>query len=368
MTRKSFDLLVVGAGPAGGACALGAARAGLRVLVLEANRWPRHKVCGDCLNPNTRPILRRLGISDEVDRLPQVSLDAAVFTSTTGLALTVPLPGGEAGERAIRRRDLDECLLAAAVQAGAIFRPESALEGIRRTPQGWCAQAPGGPWEARVLVAADGRNSTTARLLGMMPPPEAGRDTRVSRQTHFRRHPGSPNHVQLMLSRNGYAGVAPVDAQTVNLCLVAQPPHLQALEQEILERTGLSQPEPWRSVTPLTRTTIAAARPGLFLAGDAARVVEPFTGEGIYYALRSGELAGLGAADFCAGAAPVELAAAYRRRHRRIYRGRLAVNRLARLAVRHPSMGDQLIRLGCAWPGWVQFLAHGVLRRVETGL
>jgi flavin-dependent dehydrogenase len=91
----------------------------------------------------------------------------------------------------------------------------------------------------------------------------------------------------------------------------------------------------WRTITPLARAPLPACRPGLFLVGDAARVVEPFTGEGIYYALRSGELA--------AAAISTGNHRAYAGAHRKLYRGRLWINSLARCAVEHPRLTTSLL-------------------------
>src|SRR4051812_36612398 len=76
---ETFDVLIVGGGPAGSACAAFCAKAGLRVLVLEREIFPREKVCGDCLNPSCWPSLERLGVRDAVVRLPHGRLDQVEF-------------------------------------------------------------------------------------------------------------------------------------------------------------------------------------------------------------------------------------------------------------------------------------------------
>jgi flavin-dependent dehydrogenase len=94
----------------------------------------------------------------------------------------------------------------------------------------------------------------------------------------------------------------------------------------------------------------------LFLVGDAARVVEPFTGEGIYYALASGALA--------ADCLIRDDLAAYESGHRALYRGRLWINLLARFACKHPSIGSAFVRMAHAMPSALEFLTRKVTRLV----
>jgi flavin-dependent dehydrogenase len=97
---------------------------------------------------------------------------------------------------------------------------------------------------------------------------------------------------------------------------------MAALRSWAETRFRISPEHSWRTITPLTRAPIVAARRSLFLIGDAARVVEPFTGEGIYYALASGELAAEAIISQQNGRDKAEVAAAYAAAHARLYRGR----------------------------------------------
>ena len=109
------------------------------------------------------------------------------------------------------------------------------------------------------------------------------------------------------------------------------------------ERFQISPDHSWRTITPLTREPIVPGQSSLFLVGDAARVVEPFTGEGIYYALASGELAAKAIQLQHGGGGAVEVAAAYSSSHAQLYRGRLWINRLARSAVLSPRIASGLL-------------------------
>ena len=114
---------------------------------------------------------------------------------------------------------------------------------------------------------------------------------RVALQTHVPLPRNFGERVVLQLLREGYSGQAPVGDGLLNLCLVSRPNDLAAIKRWAENAFAIPVDHPWRTIAPLARASLPAAASGLFLVGDAARVVEPFTGEGIYYALRSGELA-----------------------------------------------------------------------------
>src|SRR5438132_8503389 len=105
-----FDVAVIGAGPAGSTCAAFCASNGLGVVLIERERFPREKVCGDCLNPECWPILRRLGIDQRVRASAHGTLDWVEFINLRDGHLRIDLPRGATAEIAIIRRGFD-CLL-----------------------------------------------------------------------------------------------------------------------------------------------------------------------------------------------------------------------------------------------------------------
>ena len=160
---------------------------------------------------------------------------------------------------------------------------------------------------------------------------------RVALQSHVRLPPGFGDRIVLQLVDEGYCGQAPLGDGLLNVCLVSRPADLPAIKAWAEKEFSVSANHSWRTITPLARSALPAVGPGLFLLGDAARVVEPFTGEGIYYALRSGELA----ASAIRAGDPRQYATA----HRRLYAGRLWINSLARYAVQHPRLASALLRI-----------------------
>ena len=328
-----WDVAIVGSGPAGASCAAFCASAGLRTLVLERAVFPREKVCGDCVNPSCWPVLERLGVAAEVRGAPQGKLTSVDFIAVDGRSVRVPLPAGETAEIALRRSVLDQILQCRANSLGAEVRVGETLLSVRREQEGWTLQTKNFSEQTRLLVAADGRNSTVARLCHLMP--RKGRD-RVALQTHIPLPKNFGDRVVLQLLREGYSGQAPVGAGLLNLCLVSRPVDLTAIKSWAEDKFAIPAEHEWRTIAPLARAPLPPSHPGFYLVGDAARVVEPFTGEGIYYALRSGELA----AEAIVAGDP----ARYRKAHRQLYRGRLWINLLARVAVEHPSLTSRLLR------------------------
>ena len=318
-----YDVAIVGGGPAGATCAAFCAKAGLRVVVLEREKFPREKVCGDCLNPSIWPVLGRLQLEERVRGLPHANLERVEFIALNGRSVSVPLES----EIAIKRSVFDAVLLQRAREFGAEIQEQVTLTSITRSNE-WLLN---NELRARCLVAADGRNSTVARLLGLLPRIEK---ERVALQAHVPLPRDFGHRVALQLLPGGYSGQAPVNERELNVCLVGRAASLRSMREWAAQKFHLPRDQQWRTITPLARHAISPAHRDLFLVGDAARVIEPFTGEGIYYALRSGELA----------AHAIIHGSDYARAHAATYRQRLWINRLARFAVVSPRFGSALLR------------------------
>ena len=343
----SFEVAIVGAGPAGSTCAAFCAAAGLRTLLIEREKFPREKVCGDCLNPSCWPVLRRLGIAERVRQLPHGILNAVEFIALGGRKVIIDLPSGEESEIAIKRSLFDMLLMSRARELGTQVYEETTVTALTSS-NGWKIEtARGATFAAQTLVGADGRNSTVARLCNWLPRPAR---ERVALQAHIALPAGFGNRVVLQFLPEGYSGQAPVNRDELNLCLVSNPSNMAALRHWAEKQFALQQDHQWHTITPLTRAALAPARDKLFLVGDAARVVEPFTGEGIYYALRSAELAAQAIVKVIRGNHDVDPASEYAEAHAAIYRGRLWINRLARAAVLSPRITSFLIHAARTQP------------------
>jgi geranylgeranyl reductase family protein len=336
------DVAIVGGGPAGSICAAFCAAAGLRTMIIEREKFPREKVCGDCINPACWPVLHRLGVFEPIRALPHGKLDRVEFAPIAGDDITIDLPAGDESEIAIKRSLFDNLLLNRARDVGAEIREESIVTAITRSPEhNWKIDIVRDTIVARILVGADGRNSTVARLCNLLPRPTR---ERVALQAHVALPSGFGNRIVLQFLPEGYSGQAPVNDRELNLCLVGKPSSIAALRRWAEKHFAIPGDQQWRTITPLTRAPIRTTRANLFFIGDAARVVEPFTGEGIYYALRSGELAAEAITKLLRGDNQESVLHEFNRAYQAMYRGRLWINQLARTAVLSPRLASALLR------------------------
>ena len=340
---KRFDVVIVGGGPAGSSCASFCARAGFQTVVIEREKFPREKVCGDCLNPSCWPVMERLGVTQEVLSLPHSKLSSVDFIAIDGSRVSVELPSGTDCEISVKRSLFDNLLLTRAREFGAEIREQTTVTALSRNNDWEIQTAPDATFHARILIAADGRNSTVARLCNLLPRPAR---ERVALQAHVPLPRNFGHRVVLQFLREGYSGQAPVNETELNVCLVGKPSTISTLRHWASGQFRLPAGQAWRSVTPLTRSPVPCARENLFFIGDAARVVEPFTGEGIYYALRSGELAAKTVTKILGGDERQSALHEFARAYAEMYHGRLWINRLARAAVLRPRLGSSLVRSG----------------------
>src|SRR5690349_5425446 len=213
---ETFDVAIVGGGPAGSSCAAFCARASLRTLVLEREKFPREKVCGDCLNPSCWPVLKRLSLAQRVRDLPHSKLDSVEFIAIGGRNVIVDLPSGDYCELSVKRSLFDALLLKRAQELGAHVHEETTVTALVHD-ENWKIETDRGEnFSARILVGADGRNSTVARLRNLLP--KAKRE-RVALQAHIPLPLNFGRRVVLEFLPNGYSGQAPVNETELNLCL-----------------------------------------------------------------------------------------------------------------------------------------------------
>lgn len=314
---STFDVLVVGAGPAGSVAATVLARAGVRVCLVDRAHFPRPKLCGDTLNPGARAVLRRLRLDAAIDAVA-LPLDGMRVTGD-GVTVEARYPDGLRGA-SLSREQVDAALLRAAVAAGAEFRegvavraPVLKADARGRTVVGVaCAGADGEgeEWLAPVTIAADGRRSTLAFALGLSRHPRAPRRWAIgacATGVH-----GLTSFGEMHIRQGHYIGVAPLPGGVANLCVVRPASGGDAAlqrPQQVLADALASDPmlrermadarylAPPMVLGPLAvdRVDDAAVPDGLLLAGDAAGFIDPMTGDGIRFAIRGGELAALSA-------------------------------------------------------------------------
>lgn len=326
-----FDVVVVGAGPAGSAAALSARRAGATVLLLDRAAFPRDKPCGDGIAAEALDVLEALGVPDAAAGYPSVPRLRLVGPGGAVVARSLPRPA-----HTVPRREFDARLVDAAVRAGAELRRHAVRE-IAETGDGVVVD---GRFRGRVVIGADGATSTVRRLAGEPVNPPGHLALAIRGYA-----PAGDTGEQLIVTTRqrwpAYAWEFPIGDGTANVgygeVLRGRPLSRAYLERRLREMLPGAEPTGLRGHhLPLSTRRPAPVRGRLLLAGDALSLINPFTGEGIFYAVLSGALAGAAAA---AGDP-----ASYRDVLRHRLGRHLRHSRLAALLSREPRVVDAAVR------------------------
>ncbi|PGH44798.1 hyaluronate lyase [Micromonospora sp. WMMA1996] len=340
-----WDLVVVGGGPAGLSAAVAAARAGVRTLVVERATHPRYKTCGGGLiGTSLAEVDGRIEVPahDRVDRVTFTRDGRRAFTRRHPAPLVTM----------IRREEFDHRLRAAAVTAGAQVREGVAVRAVEQDPDGVRLRlADGEVVHARTVVGADGSSGVTARHVGVR-----FRQVDLGLELEL---PVSDAEQQRWRGRllidwgpvpGSYAWVFPKgDRLTVGVISArGEGERTRAYLRDFVDRVGLSGVSPEHDSGHLTRCRAddSPLRHGrVLVAGDAAGLLEPWSREGISYALRSGRLAGEAVA---AG----DLDAYGREVDRRLVPEMRAGHRLLEVFERRPDVFHAML---ASPPGWRMF-------------
>ncbi|HEV7129422.1 MAG TPA: FAD-dependent oxidoreductase [Ktedonobacterales bacterium] len=370
-----WDVAIIGAGPAGSATATHLARNGHRVVLVDRGRFPRDKPCAEYLSPAAEPLLVELGVTDLVSSAQTSRLRGFRIFAPSGVvfqgdfAATRDAAGCSVYESglAIPRLRLDAALLAGARHVGVDVREGWRLAQLYRQPNArhWILRsAEGGESiSARLLIAADGLHSTVARRLGLHTP---GRMRKIALVAHVRGIAGLSDYGEMHIADRRYVGLAPLESRIVgDLCNVAMVvderrdgQHLSGRAQQYLLKTLATFPRLRGRLDHLevVRPTLATSRlsvrarhvsgDNLLLVGDATGYYDPFTGEGIYRALRSAQLAARVAdAALNTGDLSAHILAHYDRLLRDEFRGKRTIESIIQLAVRVPALTDHIARV-----------------------
>jgi len=360
---RVYDAVVVGAGPAGSAAAARLAGAGAKVALLEKDVFPRRKVCGQFLAGDAIQSLERLGAREGVEGAGPERIQTGRIHVPGQTAVSFPLRAPGLG---ISRRVFDDLLARRAAAAGAEWTTGTrvlAVEGS--TKRSFRVRFSRGEAsteiQARVVVGAWGRWDALDRSLSRRFLSLRGRffgwNVELDGDSEFLH-----GEVRLYLFEGGYCGLSRIEGGRVNLAGVISDRFRQRLPagwDAVLARARHGNPELARDLALLhaardgflgTGPVFFTAKPpterGMLMAGDAAGVIDPFSGEGQASALASGILAGDTAARALAGEVPLsELPRVYAREWRRRFSRRFAWSALFRRIMLHPGIGSAAARL-----------------------
>lgn len=354
--NAAYDLIVIGGGPAGSAAAILAARAGAHVLLLEKGLFPRQKVCGEFVSAESLLLLHALlskAASPVLKDAVRIS-GARIFLDGRMLTTTVHPPAAS-----ISRFDLDLALWSSAIEAGVEAKLETIVQSVERAGQLFLLATSAGTFSARAVINASGRWSNLNRF-------SSSSERWIGVKAHFAES-NPPQSVDLYFFNGGYCGVQPVAPGEVNACAMVKAEAATSLSQvmashpELLVRSRLWKPigAPVNT-SPLIFREPEPERDGVLMVGDAAGFVDPFVGDGISLALRSGAMAAECLQLFFAGQQGNSQATAlYAQRYRRelypVFRNSSGIRRLLGLppAVRKsvmfflqrtPSVSKYLVR------------------------
>jgi geranylgeranyl reductase family protein len=383
-----YDVVVIGAGPGGAATAAFLARTGLRVILLDKFEFPRDKTCGDALSPGALHILGALGLADSL-RQSGYRVDEVAITSPEGLTVKAPIPDHPvypAHAFVVPRFLLDDLILNASLTAGAEFQGGTHVHSIERGRENLTVIGESGRSQrrlsARMVVLAVGANLRLLRSMNLI-------DGRVgyahAARAYFEGITGLARRLEIRFDGAelpGYGWIFPVSPDTANVGVGLlprrgrKPPGAASLLAQFLSSSHLTARfESAHQVGPIKgfpiRTDFQRSQTigdRMLLVGEAAGLVNPFTGEGIDYALESARIA---SESLMACFEQGDFSRRSLSRHDRALRHRFqrlfVLSHRMRRQYMNPILLDPLIRACARWPELTDLLVRTLLTYADPG-
>lgn len=369
LSMQSTEIIIIGAGPAGSTAACLLARSGAQVVLTDRATFPRMKLCGGCLaqtgfkllEANQLAALPTLACSPIIDRL---NLQSA----TRSMSLSVP------PYRVIDRAAFDSDLVHAATNAGVRFLPKTLAHvrpdyTVELTRSGQETET----LSARVIIVADGIKGAALRKMSAFTW-RIDPDARVGLGAIVSALPSgcAPDAITMLHGQNGYAGIAPLHTGQALIAAAVDPawvriPHDTPPLIALLHELGLAiDPETPLRITGgapgLTRTRDSIEADGrVFLIGDATGYIEPFTGEGMTWALQDACMIARHASATIGGRYTL---GTWTAQHRRVNRRRKALCRYSTQLLRKPRLTRAIMSVSSSTPLLTQAIA-GVVSALQ---
>ena len=296
----SYDVAVIGGGLAGLSLSISLAQKGYRILLLEKETYPFHRVCGEYISMESRPFLERLGLPLDTMDLPLIH--TLTVSAPDGFLVTHPLSLGGFG---ISRYTLDAMLAERARAVGVDLQTGNRINRVTFTGDGFELGSNGGVFRAKVAVGSFGKRSNLD--IGMQRPftqKQGGKENNYVGIKYHIRIPLPKGHIALHNFSDGYCGVSEVDGGVHCLCYLTTAANLAKsggsiprMEKEILQQNPhleniFNRAEfLWTKPETIARISFqrkAAVEQHLLMTGDAAGMISPLCGNGMSMAFRSG--------------------------------------------------------------------------------
>lgn len=360
-----YDVAIIGAGPAGSATASFLTDRGVNVLLVDRAAFPRDKPCGEYVSPEARRLLDSILGPSALDGEQPALLDGMRVVSPSGVSFeghfTAARRFNAYSERgiALPRATLDHHLVRTAQQKGATLFERTVLESLGQPNRSVRAlqlrrEGQRTTVTARLVVGADGLQSRVAKQLGLA---RRGSLQRVALVTRARGVAGMGSVGEMHVTRGGYVGLAPVGKGLTNVSVVAESCYARGKPTDWFQRVIRAIPAvqrrladaeytaPLRGAGPFARSSVRASAERAVLVGDAADFYDPFTGEGVYAALRGAEMvvsviSNLLESDRLTAAH----LSAYDRLRRQAFGGKWMLERIIAWVVAHPFALDHVAR------------------------
>ncbi len=365
--EKIWDVVVIGAGPAGSVASLEIAKLGCSVLLVDKAKFPRTKICGSCLNSRSLGFLKKIGIENLQSRLNAVSVNV-FYMAAKQRHLSLPFSGCS-----VSREKLDLMLVEEAVGNGVCFLPETrALTDrvenefrIVTLQQGTAKRE----IKSRIVLIADGLSGGAlgeANQVQVKPKSRMGVGTIVNEGPAFY----EPGTIYMAYSARGYVGAVRLEDGRIDIAAALHPSLIKAgIENSIhsiWKEAGIPQIDfdpktHWLGTPPLTRARSELSGERFFVIGDAAGYTEPFTGEGISWALESA----ISVAPIAASAARSwsgQCRSDWNKAYIHSLRNRQRISQWLMMSLRAPS----LVNFAMSWVQKIPKLANPLIERVGT--
>jgi flavin-dependent dehydrogenase len=367
-----YDAIIVGGGLAGASAAILLAEQGRRVLLLEQQRYPVHKLCGEFLSVEVQEVFARLGVLAAVQEAGARPIRHTRLTTADGAVFEARLPGTALG---LSRYVLDPLLVGRAQALGVEVREGCAVQAVQGGfHEGFTVQTGQGTFTARLVLGAWGKREALDRKLRR--PFMQEQSPFVAFKAHFEGL-DLGDGIELHAFPGGYCGLSPIEGGRVNACWIAHRTVLQAdggRPEAMMAGAFRQNPALAERLDRLRRVTgfcavsqVRFARKETFcgdlcLLGDAAGTIAPLCGDGMAMALRSAELAAPPALAYLDGRHTPE---AFRQHYTQAWEAaftlRLRLGRWLHYGYIHPLLAGWALRALRQVPG----VGHWLIRKTR---